>query len=232
MGIDARVAELRRLISPYRSASIHDGANAPRLIAVSKTRSLTEIASAATAGVVDFGENYVQEALPKIAALQERGLVWHFIGRLQRNKARDVAQHFQWIHTLDRAEIAHRLSRFCTSEPLNLCIQLDVEASEHRYGVKTHELMPLIKEVESLPHMRLRGLMVMPAPGKDETSLRQVFRLAKETFDATAAQLAHPETWDTLSMGMSSDFELALEEGSNCLRIGTAIFAPKHRGNR
>ena len=199
----------------------------PRLIAVSKTRSPEEVRSAAAAGITDFGENYVQEALPKISATQDLGLAWHFIGRIQRNKARDIAQHFQWIHTLDRVEVAQRLSRFCTGEPLNVCIQLDLEATERRYGVRKDELIALIKEVESLPGLRLRGLMVMPAPGKDTESLRRAFRTARETFDTTAGELAHPEVWDTLSMGMTSDFELELEEGSNCLRIGTAIFGPR-----
>ena len=204
----------------------------PRLIAVSKTRSPAEIRSAAAAGIMDFGENYVQEALPKISATQDLGLVWHFIGRIQRNKARDIAQHFQWIHTLDRVEVAQRLSRFRTGEPLNLCIQLDIEATERRYGVRKDELIALIKEVESLPGLHLRGLMVMPAPGKDTESLRRAFRTAKETFDATASQLAHPQNWDTLSMGMTSDFQLALEEGSNCLRIGTAVFGPREAAKR
>ncbi len=232
MSIDARIAELRSALSPYRSASHHERATEPRLIAVSKTRSLEEIRSAAASGIMDFGENYVQEALPKISATRYLGLVWHFIGRIQRNKARDVAQHFQWIHTLDRVEVAQRLSRFCTGEPINVCIQLDIEATERRYGVRKDELIALVKEVESLPGLRLRGLMVMPAPGKDTLSLRRAFKTARETFDATASQLAHPEDWDTLSMGMSSDFELALEEGSNCLRIGTAIFGPRGAAQR
>lgn len=227
MSIAASIAEFHGLLSPYRSASQGACETVPRLIAVSKTRSLEEIRSAAAAGILDFGENYVQEALPKISATQELSLSWHFIGRMQRNKVRDVAQNFQWIHTVDRVEIAQRLSRFCTGEPLNVCIQLDIEATERRYGVRRHELIALLKEVETLPGLRLRGLMVMPAPGKSIENLRQAFRTAKETFDATASQLAHPEDWDTLSMGMSSDFELALREGSNCLRIGTAIFGPR-----
>lgn len=227
MSIDARVAELRRLLSPYRKTSNDEGSSAPRVIAVSKTRGVNEIRSAAAAGLTDFGENYVQEALAKISATQELGLVWHFIGRVQRNKARDIAQHFQWIHTLDRAEVAHRLSRFRIGTPLNLCVQLDTEETERRYGVKRHELAVLIKEVESLPGLRLRGLMVMPAPGKDREGLRKAFALARETFHAAANQVAKPEDWDTLSMGMSSDFEMALEEGSNCLRIGTGLFGAR-----
>lgn len=227
MSIDARISELRCLLSAYSSTTSDGRTRAPRMIAVSKTRSLAEIRSATAAGLRDFGENYVQEALPKISATQELGIAWHFIGRMQRNKARDIAQHFQWIHTLDRAEVAQRLSRFCTGEPLNVCIQLDIENTERRYGVKQHELLGVMREVERLPGLRLRGLMVMPAPGKDAEGLRAAFRLARETFDATFSQLANPKDWDTLSMGMSSDFELALEEGSNCLRIGTAIFGPR-----
>ncbi len=227
MSIDARVAELRRLISPYRKASNDEVRSVPQVIAVSKTRSVDDIRSAAAAGLKNFGENYAQEALAKISATQELGLVWHFIGRVQRNKARDIAQHFQWIHTLDRAEVAQRLCRFRVGAPLNVCIQLDIEETERRYGVKRHELSALIKEVESLPHLRLRGLMVMPAPGKDREGLRKAFALTREIFNVAASEVANPEDWDTLSMGMSSDFELALEEGSNCLRIGTAIFGAR-----
>ena len=200
---------------------------APRLIAVSKTRSVEEIRCAAAAGVCDFGENYLQDALPKIAATTDLDINWHFIGRIQSNKVRDLAQHFQWIHTVDRVKVAQGLSRYRSGEPLNLCIQLDLEASERRYGVTKSELPTLLRQIESLPGLRPRGLMLMPAPGKDEQALRAAFARAKTIFEMSRDWLSQSEYWDTLSMGMSGDFAMALEEGSNCVRIGTAIFGPR-----
>ena len=203
------------------------GGGAPRLIAVSKTRSLHEIKVAATVGIRDFGENYVQEALPKILASKDMGLVWHFIGRIQRNKVRDIAQHFQWVHTLARDKIAHGLNRFRTGDPLNVCIQLDLESCARRYGVPPHELEAFVQLVENLPGLRLRGLMFMPAPGKNDSELRVAFSEAKTIFDATKRQVAAPEFLDTLSMGMSGDFAMALEAGSTCVRVGTAMFGQR-----
>ena len=223
MNIAARIGEIRAELVEGRARS-H---NAPRLIAVSKTRSIEEIRCAAVAGIEDFGENYVQDALPKIAATRDLEVNWHFIGRIQSNKVRDLAQHFQWIHTLDRAKIAHGLNRFRQSQPINVCIQLDLEAGERRYGVKAGELGALIRDVESLPNLRLRGLMLMPAPGKDEQALRAAFAEAKGVFDAAKRIVSRPEDWDTLSMGMSADYLIALEEGSNCVRIGTRIFGQR-----
>lgn len=227
MSIAARVGALRSHLSRIKSVRSIGQALPTRLIAVSKTRSEREIRDAAGAGLADFGENYVQEALPKIQAMHDLGLTWHFIGRIQRNKARDVAQHFQWIHTLDRAKVAHRLNDFRSGEPLNVCIQLDLE-EDQRYGVEPEALGSLIDEVGCLPNLRLRGLMCMPAPGKDEDELRRVFRRARALFDAIADGGAAGGQWDTLSMGMSGDFPLALEEGATCVRIGTRIFGPRN----
>jgi len=140
---------------------------------------------------------------------------------------RDLAQHFQWIHTLDRAKVAHGLNRFRHGEPINVCIQLDLEADDRRYGVQANKLDALICDVESLPNLHLRGLMLMPAPGKDEQALQRVFAEAKGIFDAAKGGVSDPDSWDTLSMGMSGDYAIALEAGSNCVRIGTAIFGPR-----
>jgi len=223
VNIVARIGEVRAQL--LQSRALPHGT--PRLIAVSKTRSIEEIRCAASAGIQDFGENYVQDALPKIAATDDLELNWHFIGRIQSNKVRDLAQHFQWIHTLDRAKVAQGLNRFRKGEPLNVCIQLDLEAGERRYGVAPRELGALIREVDSLTNLCLRGLMLMPAPGKDEAALRAVFAQAKNIFDATKSTVSRPESWDTLSMGMSGDYPVALEAGSNCVRVGSAIFGPR-----
>ncbi len=227
MSIDARVAELHRRLSPYRSQIRDAGDDSLKIIAISKTRTLEEVHAAAAAGLTHFGENYVQEAIGKILATRATDLVWHFTGRIQRNKARDIAQHFQWIHTVDRVEVAQKLSQFRGGAALDVCIQLDVERGERRYGIREDELAALVSVMETLPGLRLRGLMIMPAPGKDAHALRHAFARGKQVFDATRAQLKRGEDWDTLSMGMSDDFELALQEGSNCIRIGTGIFGPR-----
>lgn len=228
MSIAARVASLRSDLSRAKSVRRCEQSFPPRVIAVSKTRSPSEIRRAASIGLADFGENYVQEALPKIQATSDLGICWHFIGRIQSNKARDVAQHFQWIHTLDRAKVAQRLSDSRSGEPLNVCVQIDLE-EDQRYGVKAENLASFIDEAGRLPNLRLRGLMCMPAPGKDEDELRGVFQQARQHFDAIASSRAVDEHWDTLSMGMSGDFLLALEEGATCVRIGTRIFGPRHK---
>ena len=227
MSIAANIATLRSRISHLDSVRANEGRSSPRVIAVCKTRSAEEVRDAANAGLRDFGENYVQEALPKIRATRGLNLEWHFIGRVQSNKARDIARNFQWIHTVDRAKVAQRLNENCSGEALNVCIQIDLEEAL-RYGVKGGDLVSLIQEVDGLEHLRLRGLMCMPAPDKDADELCRVFRQARQTFDECASLVASSTDWDTLSMGMSGDFERALEQGATCLRIGTGIFGPRN----
>jgi pyridoxal phosphate enzyme (YggS family) len=196
------------------------------LLAVSKGQSSAAIDSAATAGIEHFGENFVQEALPKIEALAGRELCWHFIGRLQANKTRPVAENFAWVHTVDRLKIAERLSaqRPFHAPELNVCLQLHVGGEASKGGVEVTEVRALADQVRRLPRIRLRGLMCMPPAETEVDRQRQWFRETRQVFDYLNE---HGAGLDTLSMGTSADFESAIAEGSTLVRIGTAIFGPR-----
>lgn len=196
------------------------------LLAVSKTRSAEEIAAAADVGVQHFGENYLQEALPKLKFLAGRDITWHFIGTVQSNKTRDIARYFQWVHTLDRKRIAERLNSSRRGlAPLDVCIEVNINDEPQKSGIAPDAVSELIDAVRHLEHLRLRGLMVIPAPKEDGQSMRESFSFTAELFDRHR-RFGGPH-WDTLSMGMSADFGTAIEEGSTCVRIGTAIFGPR-----
>jgi pyridoxal phosphate enzyme (YggS family) len=196
------------------------------LLAVSKGQSSAAIDSAATAGVEHFGENFLQESLPKMEALAGRELTWHFIGRLQANKTRPVAEHFAWVHAVDRLKIAERLSaqRPFHAPPLNVCLQLHVGGEASKGGVAAAEIRALARAVSALPRLRLRGLMCMPPAESEVGRQRQWFRETHQVFDYLNE---HGLGLDTLSMGTSADFEAAIAEGSTIVRIGTAIFGPR-----
>jgi pyridoxal phosphate enzyme (YggS family) len=196
------------------------------LLAVSKGQSSAAIDSAAGAGIEHFGENFLQESLPKIESLAGRELTWHFIGRLQANKTRPVAENFAWVHAVDRFKIAERLSaqRPYHAPPLNVCLQLHVGGEDSKGGVETTELRELARQVGALPRLRLRGLMSMPPAETEATRQRQWFRETREVFDYLNE---HGFGLDTLSMGTTTDFEAAILEGSTLVRIGTAIFGPR-----
>lgn len=195
-----------------------------RLLAVSKGQPAASIQAALAAGQTAFGENYVQEALAKIAAIA--GPEWHFIGRLQGNKTALVAASFAWVHTVDRLKIAQRLSdqRPTGLPPLNVCLQVNVDAAPTKGGVAPTGLPALARAVATLPRLRLRGLMAIPAPAEDPTAQRAPLRRLRELKETLCADgLA----LDTLSMGMSGDLEAAVAEGSTLLRIGSAVFGPR-----
>jgi pyridoxal phosphate enzyme (YggS family) len=196
------------------------------LLAVSKGQSSAAIDSAASTGIEHFGENFVQEALPKMEALAGRELTWHFIGRLQANKTRPVAENFAWVHAVDRLKIAERLSaqRPFHSPPLNICLQLHVGGEASKGGVESVEVRELARAVAALPRLRLRGLMCMPPAESDVTRQRQWFLETRQVFDYLNER---GMGLDTLSMGTSADFESAIAEGSTIVRIGTAIFGPR-----
>ena len=197
-----------------------------RLVAVSKTRTIDEVQAAAGAGVTDFGENFLQDALPKVRALEGRGIVWHFIGAVQSNKTRDIARWFQWVHTLERPRIAERLHRHRGDRPpLDVCIQVNVDAEESKAGVRPEEIEGLVGVVRGLDRLRLRGLMAIPAPREDPGEMRSSFERMRALFETHGA--LGGDRWDTLSMGMTADYAVAIEEGSTCVRIGTAIFGPR-----
>ncbi|HII4323284.1 YggS family pyridoxal phosphate-dependent enzyme [Enterobacter cloacae] len=199
------------------------------LLAVSKTKPASAIAEAIDAGQRAFGENYVQEGVDKIRYFQEQGntgLQWHFIGPLQSNKSRLVAEHFDWCHTIDRLRIATRLNDQRTAEmpALNVLIQINISDENSKSGIALSELDALAAEVAALPRLTLRGLMAIPAP---ESSYERQFAVAQQMAVAFEALKARYETVDTLSLGMSDDMEAAIAAGSTMVRIGTAIFGAR-----
>ena len=197
-----------------------------RLLAVSKTFPPERIREAALAGQIAFGENYLQESLGKIAALADLGLEWHFIGPLQSNKTRPVAEHFSWVHGIERLKIAERLSaaRGAARSPLQVCIQVNVSGEASKSGVSPGETAALAHAVAGLPNLRLRGLMAIPEPTDDMPLARQRFAMLRELRELlNKAGMA----LDTLSMGMSHDLEAAILEGATIVRVGTAIFGER-----
>ncbi|MEH5418457.1 YggS family pyridoxal phosphate-dependent enzyme [Enterobacter cloacae] len=199
------------------------------LLAVSKTKPASAIAEAIDAGQRAFGENYVQEGVDKIRYFQEQGntgLQWHFIGPLQSNKSRLVAEHFDWCHTIDRLRIAIRLNdqRPAEMPALNVLIQINISDENSKSGIALSELDALAAEVAALPRLTLRGLMAIPAP---ESSYERQFAVAQQMAVAFGALKARYETVDTLSLGMSDDMEAAIAAGSTMVRIGTAIFGAR-----
>ena len=195
-----------------------------RLIAVSKTFPPAAIAEACAAGQVAFGENYVQEAVAKIAVLPD--LEWHFIGPIQSNKTRPIAEQFQWVHSVDRLKIAERLSisRPARLPPLEICIQVNVSGEESKSGVRPDEVLALAKAASTLTGIRLRGLMALPELTPDIGLQRTRFRLLRELRDEI---VRHGIPLDTLSMGMSDDLEAAIGEGATLVRVGRAIFGER-----
>ena len=214
--------------SRIRSAAIAAGRDPETvtLVAVTKAKTAESMRLAATAGVTDFGENYLKEALPKMQALSDLPLRWHFIGKIQSNKTRAIAEHFDWVHGVDRTTIAQRLSehRPFHAPPLNLCIQVALIPEPNKGGVGPAALSALAAAISALPRVRLRGLMCLPPPQPDAAAAREVFaRLERllEELNAGGAKL------DTLSMGMSADFESAIAAGATLVRIGTALFGER-----
>ena len=199
------------------------------LLAVSKTFGADAVRAAAAAGQRAFGENYIQEGVEKIAALRDLGLMWHCIGPIQSNKTRLVAEHFDWVHTVDRLKIAERLSaqRPADRPPLNVCIQVNIDGGANKSGVAPGEALALARAVAALPQLKLRGLMSIPEIAPDFEAARAVHAGARALFDQLNADGL---VLDTLSMGMSDDLEAAIAAGSTMVRVGTAIFgsrAPK-----
>ena len=196
-----------------------------QLLAVSKTRTADEVARLADQGQRHFGENYLQEALDKIAALQGKELVWHFIGPIQSNKTRDIAAHFDWVHSVDRLKVARRLSHQRPSglAPLNVCIQVNVDDEDSKSGIPLDAVPALAEQIAALPNLRLRGLMAIPRANSEDSSRGAFRQLAM-----TLSQLRNTmPSLDTLSMGMSADFGVAIEEGATIVRVGTALFGPR-----
>ena len=193
------------------------------LLAVSKTFPATAVTEAFRAGQRAFGENYIQEGVEKIAALRDLPIEWHCIGPIQSNKTRLVAEHFDWVHTVDRLKIAQRLSEQRPSDkaPLQVCIQVNVDAGENKSGVSPADALALAQQVALLPGLRLRGLMCIPEPAPDFVAACAVLTRVRALFDALNKEGLD---LDTVSMGMSADLEAAIQAGSTLVRVGSAIF--------
>ena len=218
----ARSQVLHQIEEAVRSSGRAD--HSVQLLAVSKTHPSSALAEMFDAGQRAFGENYLQEALDKIEALKDLDIEWHFIGHVQRNKTKHLAEKFCWVHGVDRLIIAERLSnqREDSQAPLNICLQVNIDGQDTKDGCQPEEVAELVKSISQLPHLKLRGLMVIPAPNNT-----QAFADAKALFDQVKTEHAHPEDWDTLSMGMSADMNHAIAHGSTMVRVGTALFGKR-----
>ena len=229
MSISARLDHVRQAIAASARAAARP-AESVSLIVVSKMFGPEAVIAAAGAGQRAFGENYLQEALDKMAAVRSTHpdlvLEWHFIGPIQSNKTRPIAEHFAWVHAVDREKIAQRLSdqRPEHLPPLQICLQVNVSGEDSKSGVSPDELLPLARAVSAMPHLQLRGLMAIPEPTEDLEQQRAPFVLMRQL--AQQLREAGIET-DTLSMGMSADMVAAIAEGATMVRIGTAIFGQR-----
>lgn len=216
------LTSVRGQIAAAAAAASRDPASI-KLLAVSKTQDIQAVQDALAAGQIDFGENYLQEAREKIVKLTGKGAVWHYIGAIQANKTRDLAQHFDWIHTLDREKIARRLNDQCPAgKRLNVCLQVNVDADPNKAGIAPADIASLLAATAGLENLRVRGLMTILDPRSEP--LRSYNRLRELFADQVSAAGVE---WDTLSMGMSGDFEAAIAAGATQVRVGTAIFGPR-----
>ncbi len=198
------------------------------LLAVSKTRSVSEIQEAINCGQLFFGENYAQEGVEKIKTIHNLAVQWHFIGPLQSNKCRLIAEHFAWVQSVDRAKIAEKLnaSRPATLPSLNICLQVNISGEDSKSGILPNELCSLAETVAQLPKLRLRGLMAIPAPADTFAEQYQAFLQMQQLFGELKQR---GYALDTLSMGMSDDFPAAIAAGATMVRIGSAIFGPRNK---
>ncbi|WP_428613087.1 YggS family pyridoxal phosphate-dependent enzyme [Shewanella sp.] len=222
-----RLADAHQRIAQAAQNSSRDSKDI-QLLAVSKTKPISQIVAAYDAGQRLFGENYVQEGEEKVKALREShgDIEWHFIGPLQSNKSKSIAEHFDWMHTLSREKIARRLSEQRPEDlpPLQVCIQVNISQEESKSGVSPEEIAPLADAISALPKLTLRGLMAIPTATSDQSVQQAEFRQMQTLFKQL--QQSYPAI-DTLSMGMSQDLELAIASGSTMVRIGSAIFGER-----
>ena len=226
LNFDQNLATLQQRIKEAVSLCDRDHSEI-QILAVSKNHSIEKIEFAYLAGLRNFGESYVQEALPKIKALQShQDIQWHFIGPIQSNKTRAIAENFHWVHSVDRIKIASRLNeqRPENMPPLNICIQLNINHEQTKSGLLKEAVLDFASQLASLSNLKLRGLMAIPQKTTDETEQRQAFSGVRRLFDDMNQQ---GYALDTLSMGMSGDLESAIVEGATIIRIGTALFGPR-----
>lgn len=219
---------LSETLQRLENAASNAGRPVPRLLAVSKTQPAEAVAALAAAGQRAFGENYVQEAASKVRDLVELSLEWHLIGHLQSNKAEAAANLFDWVQTVDRPKLVAALARYRDAQrgPLNVLLQVNIDDEASKHGCRPEQLDALAAAVAAEPRLLLRGLMAIPAPHADLALRRDAFRRMKALYDGLAAR--YPQV-DTLSMGMSDDYPLAVAEGATMVRIGTALFGARKR---
>jgi pyridoxal phosphate enzyme (YggS family) len=226
--IAARLNQVKQRIRDAEQAAGRQ-AGSVQLLAVSKTQPVEEIGAFINIGQLCFGESYAQEAVAKIQQLANvPGIEWHFIGPIQSNKTASLAEHFDWIHSVDRLKIAQRLNdqRPADKPPLNICIQVNTSGENSKSGISPDQLGELARQIRELPRLRLRGLMAIPAREDDPGQQRLPFRQLRDLFETLNAQGFQ---LDTLSMGMTDDMEAAIQEGATIVRIGTALFGPRKK---
>ncbi len=225
IGVTENLALIKDLLA-FSAVEAEREPDTVNLLAVSKKQPLSKIIDAANAGQRDFGENFVQEGLEKIEKTRNLGLVWHFIGHLQNNKTRVVAENFDWVHTIDKLKTARRLSeqRPESLEPLNICLQINVDSEDRKAGISIDELSELAAACAQLPNLNLRGLMCLPAARTEFSDQRIPFAILNKL--ANELRSGGIDT-DTLSMGMSGDYRAAILEGATIVRIGTALFGER-----
>jgi len=220
-----RVSEkIKQITTQYQHPS-----HSVQLLAVSKTQPVERLLEAYHAGQRAFGENYLQEARKKQDVLSALDIEWHFIGPIQSNKTREIATHFQWVHSVDRLKIAKRLSeqRPDSMPPLSICLQMNIDKETSKSGVTVEDLPELVEAVHQLPNITLRGFMAIPTKQETFTAQREAFSLLAQTKEQLQASIPSL-TLDTLSMGMSNDLEAAIAEGATIVRVGSAIFGSRH----
>ena len=218
----------RSVVNRIRAAEQNAGreAGSVNLVAVGKLHSAAAIRELAGIGQSIFAENFVQEAVTKQQVLSDLDLEWHFIGSIQSNKTKDIANHFSWVHSIDRYKIARRLNdqRSENLPPINICVQTNLQREMTKSGVTGEQLLPLLEQIAELPRISLRGLMIIPEPVDDVNQQRDIFARLREWLNLAIEQ-GYP--LDTLSMGMTADMEIAIAQGATHVRIGTALFGPR-----
>lgn len=223
--ISNRLQDILTTIQLAKASAHHT--QSVNLLAVSKAQSALSIREAYAAGQMMFGENYCQEALDKQSQLSDLNIEWHFIGPIQSNKTQLIAQHFNWVHSIDRLKIAQRLNdaRPAKLAPLQVCIQVNISNEGSKSGVAQQDLMALASAISTLPRLTLRGLMAIPKPSNDINMQRHQFKQVRECYDSLIAQ---GFALDTLSIGMSDDYLVAIEQGATIIRIGSALFGARN----
>ncbi len=219
-----------RVIDEVRTTALRVGRDPTqiKILAVSKQKTVTDIRAMVNQGFRDFGESYVAEALPKLDSLASEGCTWHYVGVVQSNKTKRLAQHFDWVHSVDRIYIGRRLAdsreEFST-KPLNICVQVNIDKEPTKAGVSVDQVPELVDQLKQFPQLQIRGLMAIPNPDAHPDATRNSFRQMRELFEKLQSKTS--VRWDTLSMGMSGDYVIAIEEGATMIRIGTALFGPR-----